>query len=76
MEFKVKQGLNDAICLTDSFVFLPGHCVNFKFESSQNDSTSFDRIKANKSQCVTRVLTLKGLRGVILTPDSPQVFSR
>ena len=24
-----KLGLHDAICLTDSFVFTLGHCVNF-----------------------------------------------
>ena len=26
---KVKPGLHDAICLTDSFLFTQGHCVNF-----------------------------------------------
>ena len=25
----IKPGLHEAICLTDSFVFTPGHCVNF-----------------------------------------------
>ena len=26
---KLKQGLHDVICLTDSFTFTPGHCVDF-----------------------------------------------
>ena len=27
---RVTQGLHDASCLTDSFVFTPGHCVSFQ----------------------------------------------
>ena len=29
LRFQVKPDLHEAICLTDSFVFTPGHCVNF-----------------------------------------------
>ena len=29
-QIKVRLGLNNAICLTDSFVFMPGHCMNLK----------------------------------------------
>ena len=37
-----KQGLQDVICLTDSFVFMPDHCVNFQV--MRYESTGLNRI--------------------------------
>ena len=48
--YQIKLGLHDAICRTDSFVFTLGHCVNFK--AMRYESTSFNRIVADKSHLV------------------------
>ena len=51
--FKVwhRLGLYDEISLTDSFIFTLCDCVDFK--AIGYESTSFNRIIANKSYCVT-----------------------
>ena len=40
-------------CLTDSFVFTPGHCINFK--AVRYDSTSFNKSIGDKLYDVTLV---------------------
>ena len=45
MQQRLKLWLHDAICLTDSFIFMLGR-VNFK--AIRYESTSFNRIVANK----------------------------
>ena len=42
----VKLELHNAICLTDSVVFMLGHFVNFRV--MRHESTSFNRIIAKK----------------------------
>ena len=37
---RLKIGLHDAICPTDSFLFMQGHCVNFK--AMRCESTTFN----------------------------------
>ena len=44
---RVTLTLHDAICLTDSFVFTLGHCVDFK--ATRFELASFNRIVADKS---------------------------
>ena len=51
---RLKTGLHDTICLTDSFVFMLGHCVNFK--AIRYESTSVNRIVSNKSHRLTLAL--------------------
>ena len=46
-----KLVLHDTICLTDSVVFTPSYCVNFK--EIRDESTSFNRIVVDKSHRAT-----------------------
>ena len=47
----LKVGLHYAICLTNSFVFGRGDCVNFK--AMRYESTGLNRILSDKSHRVT-----------------------
>ena len=51
---RIELGLLDAICLSDSFVFMLGHFVNFK--AMTYDSTSFNRIVDDKSHRIKLAL--------------------
>ena len=48
----VKLESHDALCLTDSFVLTPGHCVNL--EAIRYESTRFNRSVALRKAWVTR----------------------
>ena len=50
----LKLRSHDAIDLTDSFVFTPGHCVNFRM--MRYESTGFNRIIVDKSRPGLRML--------------------
>ena len=59
----IKLGLHDKICLTNSFVFTPGHCMNFK--EMRYESESLNRVLADKSLWIRLVLD-----GVLCLADS------
>ena len=59
----IKPGLHDAICLTDTFALMAGHCVNFK--AMRYELTSFNRIVADKSLCV-KLSAIRFVRTILL----------
>ena len=63
VETRIKIGLQDAISVTDSFVFTPAHCLNLKV--MRYGLASLNRILADKLHCVRLQL-----HGAIYRPDS------
>ena len=60
----LKLRSHDAIDLTDSFVFTPGHCVNFRM--MRYESTGFNRIIVDNLRPATLALGCYWLCGIRL----------